>query len=509
MKLIRPLKLKKFLPKYKSLMDNIQEMVIIFNTVGKIIDCNEQGLKELGYGEEIFNLPVNTIFRNAFTDTNNPVEFESKYAQKPVETIAYRKNETCLPVILKIAMCKEKSFQYGLCTAINIADKKEAIREAKYCRNELRTMDQLNNEMIANVTHELRTPINGIMGFSNSLLEANLSPKQIEDIKIILRCCTNMSDIVNNILDYTKLTNRNLELEQREFNFRGLINQIVEVNEIHINEKGLNLLVNISAEIPETVVGDELRLSQVLNNLFSNAIKFTAVGQISLEVTKVYESDTYIELFFMIIDSGIGIGPEDKDKLFKSFSQVDNSITRVFGGTGLGLSICKRLIEAMGGAIQVESEKHKGSTFSFSVRLGLLQQLNAKVNNILLEDAYKEKELDQDSIENEAIISEFDFVNMKLMASQMNSGREAYNQETIKNVARTISQIMEKIVICIEMENWSKAEELVFNVRKMIPQDQMEVSKKLLGLLLNIRNEKRENSLLILKELEESIPKEV
>ena len=126
------------------------------------------------------------------------------------------------------------------------------------------------------------------------------------------------------------------------------------MNSVQLNDKGLKLMVDISGEIPEVVIGDELRLSQIINNLFSNAIKFTSAGHIGLKVTKINQTDDDIELFFMVIDTGIGISAEERDKLFKSFSQVDSSISRRFGGTGLGLSISKRLVEAMNGTIQVE-----------------------------------------------------------------------------------------------------------------------------------------------------------
>lgn len=506
---MKVLSLKKFFPKYKMLMDNIQEMIIIFDWNGKIIDCNAPALKELGYEEDIYHLPIQDVFRKAFSYHNKHLELNDNYKNVAAETVAYRKNQTCFTVSLKVTSFQENKIQLGFCTAINISDKKEAVHEARYLRNELKNLDQLNNELIANVTHELRTPINGIMGFGNSLLETDLNPEQIEDIKVILRCSTNMNNIVNNILDYTKLANSKLELEHREFNFHDFIQHIIKVNSIQINEKGLELLVNISEGIPEKVIGDELRLSQVLNNLLSNAVKFTSIGHIGLEITKIYERDQTIELFFMLFDTGIGISPEEKDKLFKSFSQVDSSITRIFGGTGLGLSICKRLVEAMGGAIQVDSEKNKGSAFSFSIRLGLPQDGSvfsvANKQNDLEPNRFNEID---DNNELGQSVSEFDYINMRLKRVYETTLQKPRTRETLENVAKAMKSLMEKIVICIEMENWAKAEELVCALKKMVPPEHSEVAKKVFRLLLDVRKENHENSLAILKELNERMFKE-
>ncbi len=505
------LKYNKVLAKYKLMMEDTREMILFFNFHGRIIECNDRAMKELGYGDDIYQLSICEIFKKAFLYQDKKLNLDPKYKSNSEETIAYRKNQTCFPVSLKVNVDHGKKDGVGSCCALNISEYKEASREIRNIKNELKNMDQLSTELLANVTHELKTPINGILGFSNSLLNTELTTEQIEDINIIKRCCTNMNSIINDILDYSKITNSKLELEQRSFHFRDFINQIIEINSIQINEKGLKLLVDISDEIPDILAGDELRLSQVLNNLFSNAVKFTSFGQIGLEVTKINETDEFIELFFMIFDTGIGISPEEKDRLFKSFSQVDSSITRRFGGTGLGLSICKKLIEAMGGSIQVDSEKNKGSVFTFSVRMGLPRAgymgpdySYSQIGTIIEE----EPELELDRVENNLNVSEIDYINMRLQDSSSKTQPKPNHKETMKEVMVEIASIMEKLVICIEMENWSKAEELITGLKKTIPQDHSEISKNVLRLLLAVRKENHDNSLSILKELKEGIFKE-
>lgn len=498
--------------KYRLLLEQTQEMIIFFDSRGRITECNEQARKELGYGEEIYRLPVYEIFKKAFLYQDKHLNLDPKYKNNPEEAIAYRKNQTCFTVRLKVAFHNGRN-SIGFCSATNISELKDALRENRSLKNELKNKDQLGSELIANVTHELKTPVNGILGFSNNLLNSQLTPSQIDDINIIKRCCNNMNTIINNILDFSKISNYKLELEQRDFNFRNFINQIIEVNSVQINEKGLKLMVDISDEIPEIITGDELRLSQIINNLFSNAVKFTPYGHIGLEVSKINQTQETIELFFMILDTGIGISLEEKDKLFKSYSQGDSSITRRFGGTGLGLSICKKLIEAMGGTIQVNSEKNKGSVFTFSVRLGIPRAFGGtsttyqKRPDKFTDEIYRRPV--QEKAENDLNVSEIEYINMRLQDSNVNIATQLYGKEAMKEATADMVNVLEKLIICIEMENWLKAEELSVGMKKSIPPEHDELSKIIFRLLLAVRKEQHDASLAIITEIRELMNKEV
>ena len=492
----------KLLSKYYLLINHTQEMLIFFDINGKIIDCNEQANKELGYGNEILRLSIYEVFKKAFLYEDKQLKLDMKYKDNLKEAVAYRKNQTCFPVDLKVSIINRRNEYIGLCTAIDITERKESASIIKHLEEELKSANQIGTELIANVTHELRTPINGIMGFSNNLLETPLNQKQIEDIKVIKRCCMNMNATINDILDFAKITNNKLEVEYRDFNFREMINHVIEINSIQINEKGLKLLVVISPEIPEIITGDELRLSQILNNLLSNAIKFTSIGYIGLEVSRISSTDQNIELFFMLFDSGIGISREDQDKLFKNFSQVDSSITRRFGGTGLGLSICKKLVEAMDGTIQVSSEKNKGSTFSFSVRLGIPQ--NSDENSKSDEDI-KFEETSQ--IKSNFNISEMEYIKKRLEEREHKHSQKDDKREEYGQIVHELAGIIEKLFICVEMENWELAEEIVCDVKKRMPNNH-EMSKRIFRLLLTVRKESYDESINILQELKKGTNKE-
>ncbi|HWT26542.1 MAG TPA: ATP-binding protein [Mobilitalea sp.] len=487
--------------KFQLMAEISQEIVIFFGKSGNIVDCNRKAMEELGYDRDISQISITEIFREAIRMEDNQVSLQMKYQDKALETVAYRKNQTCFPVNLKISVKEDKKNYLGICCAINISDRRQLLSDIKYLKNEIKSYKQDRNEFIANITHELRTPVNGIMGFTEGLMETELLPKQIETVNIIHRCCVNMNTIINDLLDYTKFANKKMVLEHIDFNFRNFIDDIVELNVTKINEKGLKLLVNVADDVPVKVIGDEFRLAQILNNLFANAVKFTSIGQIALEVVKTAQTEDEVELFFMVMDTGIGISMEDMDKLFISFSQVDGSITRRFGGTGLGLSICKMLVEAMHGSIEVESDKGKGSTFSFTVRLGL-----PEMSDSMEDDEIQEEEPDTgmfitSSIDGISNIPEGDYISRMIeeAGSQINTVSD--HEESHREVIGYVLNAMEKLSLSIEMESWEKAEELAEYIKNMIPNDHKELNKKAFRLLLAVRKEDHDTSLMLNNEL--------
>ena len=205
------------------------------------------------------------------------------------------------------------------------------------------------------------------MGNAQALINKEEDEEKLRLLHLVERGCRDMHSIINNILDFSKLEAGKFVLEPRRFQFRNMIDYVKSNHINRIIEKGLEFSITVPNSIPEYIVGDELRIVQILNNLISNAYKFTAVGEIHVEVVKTAQTGNRIQLFFMVIDTGIGIDKAAQDKLFQSFYQVDASISRRYGGTGLGLNICKQLIELMGGNIHVESTVGKGTIFTFDI----------------------------------------------------------------------------------------------------------------------------------------------
>jgi PAS domain S-box-containing protein len=231
---------------------------------------------------------------------------------------------------------------------------------------------------LANMSHEIRTPMNGIVGLLELTMRTELSEQQKEYLYQLKISSDNLMHILNDILDLSKIEAGKLAVECRSFHFRDMVANVVKIFEPKIYEKHLTLSVNIAENVADFVLGDSVRCSQILSNLLNNAIKFTEIGGITIEVSNVMSTD-YIEV--KITDTGIGISEEQQERLFSSFMQADDSTSRKYGGTGLGLAICKRLIKLMGGDIHIVSNQNKGSCFSFTLSLPRDHQAKAKSTN--------------------------------------------------------------------------------------------------------------------------------
>lgn len=229
---------------------------------------------------------------------------------------------------------------------------------------------KIKSEFMANMSHEIRTPMNAIIGLTNSALKTNLDAKQKDYLEKIEKSSISLLRIINDILDFSKIEAGMLKLEQVEFVFENILENIRNVISDKAIKKGLDFLFRIDPEVPHILTGDPLRLEQILINLCGNAVKFTEKGEIIISADVIEKTDTKVKIGFSVKDTGIGIREEDKEKLFEKFSQTDASITRKFGGTGLGLSITKDLLNLMGGEISVDSRPGLGSTFTFVLEFG-------------------------------------------------------------------------------------------------------------------------------------------
>lgn len=445
-------------------MDHALEIVLIFGEDGVITYANQSAKRQLEYGDELCGCHISDIFPGEFEGIGTQLDVKSDAESVISDIVAYRKNRTCFPVEIRVVSYGGTPVTY-ICMAYNSSEMQLMQKKAAKADAQMEEASKLKSELVANVTHELRTPVNGILGNTRELIGIEAAEDKLKLLRLIERGCNDMHAIINNILDFSKLEAGKFILEPREFNLRNMIDYVKSNHRNKITEKGLEFFVTIAPEVPECIIGDELRIVQILNNLLSNACKFTSVGKIMLEVVKTSQMDNRVELFFLVIDTGIGIDKADEDKLFKSFSQVDASISRRYGGTGLGLNICKQLVELMDGNIRVESERGKGSMFSFHIWV----------------------EIPQDEIKKQTgSMENYTVPTMVQSLSEIEDNQSIWQYGEAENLEE-IRKKMSKLILSVEMENWEKAEMFAETVKQLTKDAPAEVKSGALRLKMAVQ----------------------
>jgi signal transduction histidine kinase/CheY-like chemotaxis protein/ligand-binding sensor domain-containing protein len=250
-------------------------------------------------------------------------------------------------------------------------NERKAREEAERARLEAEQANKAKSIFLATMSHEIRTPMNGVIGMASLLNETSMSAEQREYTDAIRTSGENLLGVINDILDFSKIESGKMDLEQKDFDLRTCIEEVFDLFVSPASAAGIDLIYQLDYNVPPQVVGDGLRLRQILINLVGNAVKFTPKGEIFLQVRMVSATSDHAELSFEVRDTGIGIPPDKLERLFKPFSQVDSSTTRKYGGTGLGLAICEKLVSLMGGKISVTSRPDVGTTFHFTIVTGL------------------------------------------------------------------------------------------------------------------------------------------
>ncbi|WP_127715995.1 PAS domain S-box protein [Halobacteriovorax sp. HLS] len=372
------------------IQDNAAYSIIATTTKGLITNFNKMAQELLGYSaEEMLMKETPAKFHDMDEIVEKTKEFSKLVGEEfepgfrtltilsdrglpnSYEWTYIRKDGTRVPVQLNITSLKDKTGKVTgyLGIAYDISEQKQREKELRLAKEQAERAVIAKTQFLANMSHEIRTPLNGIIGMTNLLKDSIIDNKNLEDIETLQQSTNSLLEIVNDILDISKIEAGKVNLELKPFNLKKMIQDLRAIHATANLENNNSLKLNYDKNIPKYIISDELRIKQVLNNLISNSTKFTKSGEINLEIELISKEETKCKICFKIKDTGIGIKKSDLKKLFQNFSQADASTTRKFGGTGLGLSITKNLVELLGGNIEVDSKYNVGTTFSFELEL--------------------------------------------------------------------------------------------------------------------------------------------
>lgn len=393
----------------RAILNSIPDILFHFDNHGKILNFRSNSLSDFYLQPEQFlNKTIGEIFPPAFA--HRALRAIGYCIKKGSYIIEYSLPFNGRDEEFEARMSKMNDHEV-IAIVRNVTERKLYERKLKKERDKAKKANSIKTDFLSTMSHEIRTPLNAVVGITNILLMEDPKESQLDNLSTLKFSAQNLLNIINDILDYNKLTSNRVRLEQIDFNlFEMLKGMHFAMNNLAAN-KQIGLHYSIDEDIPRILVGDSTRLLQIITNLVSNAIKFTKKGSVTVSVEMVEKSSDYVILMFKVTDTGIGILPERIEVIFEEFKQASDSITREFGGTGLGLAIVRKLLHFMGSEIYVESEPDKGSRFFFSLKLliGNEQSINQVVRKPIDHTTLKGKKvlLVEDNKINQMVASRF------------------------------------------------------------------------------------------------------
>ncbi len=514
-------KLSKSEAMFSQILEIAPDGIVVSGHDRTIQMVNSKTEKLFGYSrKEMIGKEIGLLIPISQQSFFSEPEYLTKGLEK--ELILKRKDSSEVPVEIKLNPFQTiEGVDVLLVTIHDITERNKITAELINSKNKAEEAVEVaesalksKQQFLSNMSHEIRTPMNAIVGFTKVLLKTNFSDKQREYLQAIKISGDALIVLINDILDLAKVNAGKMAFEQRPFKMASSISSVIHLFELEAHEKNLELVKEYDPKIPEFLVGDSIRLHQIIVNLMSNAIKFTSKGSISVAVNLLKDDTDTVSIEFAITDTGIGITKENIEQIFNSFQQATSATSRIFGGTGLGLAIAKQLVEKQGGTISVESKVNEGSIFSFIldfqkntsevepetdieeltteiINIKVLVAEDMALNQLLIKTILDDFKFENDIAENGIIVIEklksksYDIILMDLQMPEMN-GFEA--TEYIRNVMNSDIPII-ALTADVATMDLAKCKALGMNDFVAKPLDEQLLYRKIFGLLKPNRSE--------------------
>ncbi|MDH3346754.1 MAG: PAS domain S-box protein [Desulfobulbaceae bacterium] len=364
--------------RFRIISSSAQSAIIMVDERGLVIYWNDTAEKIFGWGlNEVLGSDVHKLLvpPESYLECRNGVAAFAQTGKGPfigknIEMLALKKDGKLIPVEISLSGVKVRGKWCAVGIVNDISERKRNEEELYRAKELAEAATKAKSDFLANMSHEIRTPLNAMIGLTHLVKDMDLNAKQYDYICKILVASEALLLLINDILDFSKIEAGMLKIETIRFSLTDVLHKICDIVEQNVSKKGISFIVEVSQGVPDILIGDPFRLSQILINLVTNGVKFTEKGEVKLIVEEVKRDSEQISMRFTVRDTGIGMSEIQLASLFSSFKQADRTITRKYGGTGLGLAICKQLVELMGGEIIVSSEFGIGSSFTYDLSFG-------------------------------------------------------------------------------------------------------------------------------------------